>query len=233
MILTAQARRNPTMQEMAGLPDDQMLNPYWFDTTTGVVIQTEKHHGRDFALHPELIGVTHDEVDQLPYDRINDRFRWTIAYTNLMFARGWVRIDFTTENAFAVMAGGLDWADMAIERAAKMVEGPVDRLTAFVIVSNKPGTTSDSFQTFRLCGDEAAFAIRHGLSRWAKPTLHRKDWSETTHRQVQDAPPSKIRSGSSSDLSALPPEVLAMIEQVRAREAPDEPRCPFGFGGGQ
>ena len=100
-----------TMQDDTGIEDNQLLSPYWLNAKTGELLQTDKHHSRQFAIFPEMVGFTHDDLARLPMDRQSDYVGWAIAYTNLMLASGWVRIDFTSSDGVAIWAGGVDWAE--------------------------------------------------------------------------------------------------------------------------
>ncbi|MNL19044.1 hypothetical protein D3C87_1402240 [compost metagenome] len=227
---------NITMQDIAGLEDHQVRNPYWFNTGTGELFQTDKHHSREFAIFPEMVGTTHADLEaDLPYDRQTQYFEWVLGYTNLLLARGWARIDTPSPDEIIVWAGGLDWAEIAIRCAADLSGAPVERMTVCVWVDNDAQSTQASRAIFHLAGSEAKEAVASGLSRWARPELHTKNWSRSTFGAVPDAnAPSKMRAAPAQNAwHGLDEESRAVIASMIAKGDPEgraTGRCPFGHG---
>lgn len=170
------------MIPMIGLPRSMLRNPYWFNANTGERIAPDgNHHYLMFTHHPECLGLEHGDLNFRP-SREENRELWEIAYTDTVISLGWTRVDVVGDGTVVVVAGRLDWAQIALGIIPEISAAPVSRL--IIVVFPQALTSPAHVQRFDLTGQKLAQALKFGLDCGASAEL------------IHARPPSKMASHS-------------------------------------
>ncbi|MBD7940116.1 hypothetical protein [Brevundimonas guildfordensis] len=162
-----------------GLDQRKLRNPWWFNAERGLLVNTEGvHHSKAFQSDPELLGLTHDDINfKAGWDaryighREQKEFYW--AYPNLLLREGWVRIDVVeigSEVTIIICAPKMSLVDDAINIARQKAHQTVHRLVV-VVFPRTEVTSKMETQRIELSGAPLHTALRSGISSFARPDM--------------------------------------------------------------